>query len=200
VRILVVGAGATGGYFGARLAQAGRDVTFLVRPGRAAALTERGLRLVGQGEEERIDPQLVTAAGLAGTYDVVILSVKATALDVAIADLAPAVGETTRIVPFLNGMAHLDRLNDRFGSTVVLGGVVIVATQLTPQGDIQLLSTSASMAIGTQGGGRSPELDAVAAELGGASGSRSKAWACRAFWIRSDPLLLPIRMERWSTE
>jgi len=105
--ILVVGAGATGGYFGALLAQAGRDVTFLVRPHRAEQLRERGLRIVGPGAGaaagQALRPSLVMAGELAGPADVVLLSVKASALDQAIADFAPAVGPRTAVVPFLNG-------------------------------------------------------------------------------------------------
>ena len=109
MKILVVGAGATGGWFGARLALAGRDVTFLVRPGRAAVLRERGLRLAGL-DDDVFTPRTVTAAELDGRYDVVLLAVKALALEQAMADLAPAVGPGTVIVPFLNGMAHVDTL------------------------------------------------------------------------------------------
>jgi 2-dehydropantoate 2-reductase len=148
VRILVVGAGATGGYFGARLAQAGRDVTFLVRPGRAAVLRERGLRIVGLGESTRIVPKLVTAAELGRTYDVVLLSVKATALDRALDDVAPAVGPETAIITFLNGIAHLDTLNARFGRESVLGGVVKIISTVDENGDILRLAPLASLAFG----------------------------------------------------
>jgi 2-dehydropantoate 2-reductase len=166
--ILVVGAGATGGYFGLRLAQAGRDVTFLVRPGRAEALRRRGLRLVGLEPDERIDPQLVTASELSRHYDTVLLTVKATGLEHALDDLTPAVGPETRIVPFLNGMAHLDRLNQRFGPIVVLGGVVKVATQLNADGDIVQVAPGGSMEIGAQSGIPSIRLERAAAELAGA--------------------------------
>jgi 2-dehydropantoate 2-reductase len=170
--ILVVGAGATGGYFGARLAQAGRDVTFLVRPRRAEQLRERGLRIVGPGAaadaQQVVRPNLVTAGELTEPADVVLLSVKATALDQAIADFAPAVGPRTMVVPFLNGMAHLAVLNKRFGESAVLGGVVVIATQLTGDGDIVQLSPPASLVIGTQDGTRSTRLQAVHDELSGA--------------------------------
>ncbi len=122
MRILTVGAGAAGGYFGARLARAGRDVTFLVRPRRAEVLRARGLRVSGPGEEIALTPQRVTADAPAGPYDLVLLSVKSTALEAATRDLAPAVGPGTAILPLLNGMAHLDHLADRFGEAAVLGG------------------------------------------------------------------------------
>jgi 2-dehydropantoate 2-reductase len=163
VRILVVGAGATGGFFGARLAQAGRDVTFLVRPRRAAALRERGLRIVApDGSIEVIAPRLVTAPELAEPRDLILLSVKATALDQAMTDLAGAVGPRTVIVPFLNGMAHLDILNDRFGREKVLGGVVKVMTDLDSTGDILRLGPLSSLTFGEQDGGLSDRVREIA--------------------------------------
>ena len=171
--ILVVGAGATGGYFGARLAQAGRDVTFLVRPRRAGQLRERGLRIVGPGAGadagQELRPNLVMAGELTGPADIVLLSVKATALDHAIADFAPAVGPQTAVVPFLNGMAHLAVLSKRFGESAVLGGVIIIAAQLNDEGDIVVQpSTPASLTIGTQDGTRTTRLQAVYDQLSGA--------------------------------
>ncbi|WUW20492.1 ketopantoate reductase family protein [Streptomyces sp. NBC_01463] len=165
MKILVVGAGATGGYFGARLAQAGRDVTFLVRPGRAAALRERGLRLTGVGETETVTPRLVTADQLSGPYDLVLLSVKSTALEPALDDIAPAVGPGTAIVPLLNGMAHLARLNERFGDEAVLGGVAKIMSTLNAEGDIVRLAPLAALAIGEQQGGSSARVEEIAAVL-----------------------------------
>jgi len=107
MRILVVGAGATGGYFGGRLAQAGRDVTFLVRPGRAERLRTDGLRIVSPHGDATLTPRLVTAGHIASAYDVVLLSVKAYALDHALDDLGPAVGPNSMVLPILNGMRHL---------------------------------------------------------------------------------------------
>lgn len=152
MRILVVGAGATGGYFGARLTQAGRDVTFLVRERRAETLRARGLRITGLGDDEVVTPTLVTANGLTDPADLVLLAVKATALPDALDDMAQAVGPDTLIVPFLNGMAHLDKLNDRFGARKVLGGVVKVLTQVNDAGDIVRLAGFASVQIGPQDG------------------------------------------------
>ncbi|MDI5969069.1 2-dehydropantoate 2-reductase [Streptomyces sp. SL13] len=167
-RVLVVGAGATGGYFGARLHAAGRDVTFLLRPRRAAQVRENGLRLTGAGEPETVTPRVVTADALSGPYGIVLLSVKAAGLRPALEDLAPAVGPDTVIVPFLNGMAHLDVLNGRFGAAAVLGGVVKVVAKLGPDGEIVRLARSAGMAVGEQDGRDTPRLRAVAAALGGA--------------------------------
>lgn len=167
--ILVVGAGATGGYFGSRLAQAGRDVTFLVRPGRARQLGERGLRIVGQGPDQVIAPQVVTAAELAAgrgaAPDLILVSVKAAALEPAMTDFAPAVGPGTLIMPFLNGMSHLAVLSKRFGDQAVLGGVIRVATQLDDDGDIRQLAPGGSLAAGAQDGSRSAALEAAFGQL-----------------------------------
>jgi 2-dehydropantoate 2-reductase len=163
MRILVAGAGATGGFFGARLAQAGRDVTFLVRPHRAEILRRRGLRIIAPDAEETIAPQLITAPQITDAYDLVLLSVKATALGQALDDLAPAVGPGTAILPFLNGIAHLDTLNERFGEKPVLGGVVRVATEVNDDGDIVQLAPIASLALGEQDG----RLSQRAREVGG---------------------------------
>ena len=161
-RILVVGAGATGGFFGARLAQHGRDVTFLVRPARAAALRRDGLRVTGPDGTDVIDAQTVTAQDLGGGYDVVLLSVKATALDQALDDLAPAVGPPGNegpgggtdavIVPFLNGLAHMRVLNERFGPRRVLGAAVRVISALDADGTIVQLAPLASIIVGAQDG------------------------------------------------
>jgi 2-dehydropantoate 2-reductase len=167
--ILVVGAGATGGYFGGRLAQAGRDVTFLVRPGRAGQLRERGLRIVGQGPDQVTAPQLVTAQELAAGHraapDLILVSVKAAALESAMSDFAPAVGPGTLIMPFLNGMSHLAVLSKRFGEQAVLGGVIRVATHLDADGDIRQLAPGASLVTGAQDGSRSAALEAAFGQL-----------------------------------
>jgi 2-dehydropantoate 2-reductase len=169
--ILVIGAGATGGYFGARLALAGRDVEFLVRPHRAEQLRERGLRITwphaGSGMEVA-RPHLLLAGELTRPADTVLLAVKATALDQAVADLARAVGPQTLIVPFLNGMAHLDTLNERFGGTAVLGGVAVISATANDDGDIVVLAPGASLTIGSQDGTRSARLQAAYDQLSGA--------------------------------
>src|SRR3954447_15837542 len=103
MRMLVVGAGSTGGYFGGRLAAAGRDVTFLVRPHRAAQLEKDGLRLVRPHGDVTLRAKLVTAENIKVPYDAVLLAVKAYSLDAAINDFAPAVGPETAIIPTLNG-------------------------------------------------------------------------------------------------
>jgi 2-dehydropantoate 2-reductase len=165
MRILVVGAGATGGYFGARLAQAGRDVTFLLRGPRAAQVRAGGLRLTGQGAEEIVPVAVTTADELSGRYDLVLLAVKNAALDGAAEDMAAAVGPGTLIVPFLNGVAHMDRLNARFGERAVLGGVVVAARELGERGEIISVTPQAKLTIGAQPGAGQADLTQAGATL-----------------------------------
>ena len=104
MRILIVGAGATGGYFGGRLAEAGRDVTFLVRRGRAEQLHQSGLVIVSSHGDVTLAPKTILASEITEPFDIVILAVKAYALDQALRDMKPAIGPATMIVPLLNGM------------------------------------------------------------------------------------------------
>jgi 2-dehydropantoate 2-reductase len=172
--ILIVGAGATGGYFGGRLAQAGRDVTFLVREHRAAALKERGLRIIGPGgtasdlRDDRIEPNLVTAIAPGAVADVILVTVKADGLDTVIPEIHGAVGPDTAIIPVLNGMRHLGMLNGAFGRSRVLGGVAQLATQLDGNGDIRQLNDSASLTFGAQDGQRTPAVERTSDLLSGA--------------------------------
>src|SRR3954470_10775340 len=122
MRILVVGAGAIGGYFGGRMLQHGAEVTFLVRRKRATELADAGLVIKSPlGDVTLKNPPTLQAGELDRPFDVVLLSCKAFDLDDAIKSFAPGVGPDTAILPLLNGMRHLETLDDRFGSARVLG-------------------------------------------------------------------------------
>jgi 2-dehydropantoate 2-reductase len=168
MRILVIGAGATGGLFGARLATAGRDVTFLVRPRRAELLRERGLRVHGGGQDSVITPKVLVTGEITETYDVILVSVKAAGLERAIEDFAPAVGPDTLIMPFLNGMRHLDVLDKRFGADRVLGGVVRVQTTVDSAGDILRVGSLEDMTYGARVGTSPSRLAELHETLSGA--------------------------------
>lgn len=170
MRTLIVGAGATGGYYGARLAEAGADVTFLVRPARAAKLAADGLNVRSPlGDLHLPDPPTVTADRLveAGRFDLILLSCKAYDLDSAISDLAPAVGADTAILPVLNGMSHLDALDARFGAERVLGGSCAIAATVAPDGAIRHMSELCSITYGERDGSRSARIEAVDAMMRG---------------------------------
>jgi 2-dehydropantoate 2-reductase len=185
MRFLVVGAGATGGFFGARLALAGRDVTFLVRAGRAAHLRERGLRVRSGGSEEVVQPALALAADLSAPYDTILLSVRTTALESALDDIGPAVGDSTVIVPFLNGVGHLDVMTARLGADRVLGGVAKVAAMLDDNGDILLVAPQASLTIGELGGGLSDRVEELQRQMSGAGfAAEASADIVTAMWAK----------------
>ncbi|HLB98131.1 MAG TPA: 2-dehydropantoate 2-reductase N-terminal domain-containing protein, partial [Acetobacteraceae bacterium] len=183
MRILVVGAGATGGYFGGRLAQAGRDVTFLVRPKRAAQLQADGLQILSPHGDVTLTPKLVTADAIAAPYDAVLLTVKAFALEAALRDLVPAVGADSMIIPVLNGMRHVDALTKRFGEGPVLGGVCLVASTIDPQGRIRQLADFQQFVYGERSGEMSARVTALdAAMQGGGFVARASGAILQEMW------------------
>jgi 2-dehydropantoate 2-reductase len=149
MKTLVIGAGSIGGYFGARMLQAKRDVTFLVREARAKRLNEHGLVVKSVAGDFTIDhPPLVTAGNIKQPYGLIILTCKAYDLASAIADFAPAVGPHTKILPLLNGMSHIDALDQRFGAEHVLGGLCAISTTLDGEGRIHHMSPFQSLTFG----------------------------------------------------
>ena len=173
MRILVVGAGAIGGYFGGRLLEAGRDVTFLVRSRRATELAQTGLVIRSRrGDMDLPAPPTVTAETLSRSFDLVLLSCKAYDLDGAMASFAPAVGPETVILPLLNGMRHLDGLEERFGANHVLGGQCLISAALDPDGRVLHLSDTHSLSFGERDGSRSVRVEAIASV---SSGTRFEA-------------------------
>lgn len=166
MRILVVGAGGIGGYFGGRLVAAGRDVTFLVRPKRAETLLLNGLSIRSPlGDAHIAQPRLVTSDRISEVFDLVLLGCKAYDIDDAIASLAPAVGPETAILPTLNGMAHLDRLEQQFGARAVLGGTCFISTTIDPDGAILHMNDAHRLSFGERAGGLSARIDAIAAVM-----------------------------------
>ncbi|WP_433973778.1 ketopantoate reductase family protein [Tunturiibacter lichenicola] len=161
MKILVVGAGAVGGYFGARLEQAGRDVTFLVRPARAQQLQRDGLRILSPHGDLTLKPKIITAQEIVSAYDIIFLSVKAQALDQAIKDMTPAVGPQTMIYPVLNGMRHIRTLTKAFGERAVLGGVCIVIADLDEQERIVQIAPLQKLTYGELNGEITPRIRAL---------------------------------------
>jgi 2-dehydropantoate 2-reductase len=136
VRFLIVGAGALGGYYGGMLIKGGADVTFLVRPRRAAQLAEHGL-VIKRAEGEFSTPvKAVRAGAIGGPYEVVLLACKAYDLDAAIDDFAAALSTNGAVLPILNGINHIEMLAARFGRDRVLGGVGMINAELSPEGAV----------------------------------------------------------------
>ncbi|HZY13783.1 MAG TPA: 2-dehydropantoate 2-reductase [Beijerinckiaceae bacterium] len=163
MRILVVGAGAIGGYFGGRMLQAGRDVTFLVRSKRAAELATAGLVIKSpNGDVTLNSPPAVQADKLNDKFDVVLLSCKAFDLKDAVKSFAPAVGPQTAIVPVLNGMLHMDVLDQAFGRERVLGGLCAIAATLNERREVVQLQPMQSLTFGERDGKLSDRVRAIA--------------------------------------
>ena len=169
MRILILGAGGTGGYFGGRLAQAGVDVTFLVRPTRAAQLQRDGLVIRSPLGDAAFPVQHVTAEGLAAVvaqhpFDLVILSCKAYDLDSALEAIAPAVSPRTSVLPILNGLRHYAALDARFGRDAVLGGLCFISAAKAEDGAVLHLGRPAKLTFGERDDiGLSARVNAFAA-------------------------------------
>ena len=140
MRILVLGAGGTGGYFGGRLHQAGADVTFLVREKRAAQIAANGLVIESPRDKVTLQVKTVLAGDVKPDYDIVILSCKAYDLDSSIEAIRPAMGPQTCVVPLLNGISHLDKLDAAFGKERVMGGSCQIAATITKDGVVKSLA------------------------------------------------------------
>lgn len=162
MRILILGAGAIGGYYGMHLANAGADVTFLVRPKRAEILARDGLVVHSRGEVLQRKVATILAEEVRAPYDLVFLTCKAFDLDGAMDAIAPAVGAGTAVLPILNGMAHFDALDARFGAGHVLGGVCYIATMLAADGSIRHTSPNDTILFGDRTGRASPQAETLA--------------------------------------
>ena len=187
MRFLVVGAGGIGGYFGGRLLAAGRDVTFLVRPGRAAQLARDGLVIVSPtGDAHLPAPPHLLQDALHESFDVVLLSCKAYDLDAAMASFAPAVGPDTVVLPLLNGMRHLDALDARFGPDRVMGGTCAISVTLDGDGRVVHLNDLHTVLLGERSGARRSRAEAIAKELSGAG-----------FDLQASEVILQELWEKW---
>jgi 2-dehydropantoate 2-reductase len=187
MRILVVGAGAIGGYFGGRLLEAGRDVTFLVRQRRRSQLAKTGLKIRSQfGDAHLPSPPTVTAETLRQPFDLILLSCKAYDLTSAMDSFAPAVGTNTAILPLLNGMAHMDALTARFGAGAVLGGQCVISATLDPDGRILHLNDTHGLSFGERDGSLSPRSEAI-----------RTAFAGTRFDSRLSDVILQEMWEKW---
>jgi 2-dehydropantoate 2-reductase len=166
VKLLVLGAGAIGGYFGGRLAEAGADVTFLVRPRRQEQLERDGLRVESPLGNLQLPVRTVLAGKLGPAYDLILFTCKAYDLDSAMDAIAPAVAGHCAIVPMLNGLAHLERLDARFGASHVMGGTCHINVMLGRDGVIRHGDPLQRLIFGERDGSRSPRAQALADVLG----------------------------------
>jgi len=169
MKILVLGAGAVGGYFGGRMAEAGADVTFLVRPKRAELMARHGLRIKGgKGGDLTLQAKCVLETQVKPGYDVVMFTAKAYDLGSALDSIAPAMaGGKGCVLPFLNGMSHMEALDARFGRDRVMGGVAYIASMLSPEGVILHLNDLHRVVFGPRAASQKPVCDALAGAMQG---------------------------------
>lgn len=166
MRVLVLGAGATGGYFGGRMLEAGCDVSFLVRPARAETLRANGLVVESPLGDIRTPVRTVTRDTAGDGWDVVLLSCKAFDLDDAIDSVAAAFGAQTKVLPVLNGLAHLERLDARFGASRVLGGLCAIAATLTRNGIVRHLNRAHTFVFGARSDDQQEFCQELFADIG----------------------------------
>lgn len=162
MRILVLGAGAVGGYFGGRLIEAGGDVTFLAREARAAHLAANGLVITSPHGDAAFPVRALTVGSPPEPYDIVLLACKAYDLASAIDSIEPFVGPGSHILPLLNGINHLDRIDARFGRKRVLGGIVQIGATVSAGGAIEHFNRIHRMIVGHRDGETSPRTKALA--------------------------------------
>ena len=169
MRILIVGAGATGGFYGGKLALAGRDVPFLLRERRARQIREHGLGILPhRGNPLTVHPNILTAADLRTTpqpFDLIIISTKSYQLETALDDITPALGPDTMLLPILNGMQQLAILDARFGASRVLGGSVRIVSYLDEQGRVVQMTPLDEMNYGERSREQTPHIQAVDVEM-----------------------------------
>jgi len=165
MKLLVLGAGGIGGYFGGRLAQAGVDTTFLVRPKRREQIAANGLVIESPLGNARIAARAVVAGELQPGYDLVLFTCKAYDLDSAMDAIAPAVTGACAVLPLLNGLAHLDRLDQRFGAANVMGGTCQINVGLAPDGTVKHMEPLNRILFGERDRSKSARAQAFAQAL-----------------------------------
>jgi 2-dehydropantoate 2-reductase len=158
MRILVVGAGAVGGYFGGRLLEKGEDVTFLIREGRKKQLEESGLAIESVHGNVVLTPKIILSGEEAGSFDVILLSTKAYHLEGAIESFRQYVSKDTMILPLLNGIVHITKLVDEFGEDRVIGGLCFIETTLDQEGKVIQSSSKHDIVFGELSGERSERI------------------------------------------
>jgi 2-dehydropantoate 2-reductase len=156
MRIAVVGAGGVGGGFGAALAKAGADVTFIARGAHLAAMKSHGLKIQGgRGETHLVPTKATDDPAEVGTVDIVLFCVKLWDVESAGQHIKPLVGAGTAVIPLQNGIDAAERLIPILGNNAVMGGVAQISASITGPGLIQQVGTFMRMIFGEFDGKRS---------------------------------------------
>ena len=149
MKVLILGIGGLGGFFGAHLQKTNCDVTFLVREKTKKIVSETGIKILSDFGNFKINPILITKKSLKINYDVIIISCKAYHLDEAIADLKPT-QKNAIIIPLLNGQAHISKLEKAFKRENVFGGVAHVSSNTTSPGEIKHVGKIKRLTFGSR--------------------------------------------------
>ena len=156
MRIAVVGAGGVGGGFGAALAKAGADVTFIARGAHLAAMKAKGLRIEGgRGETHLVPTQATDDPASVGTVDIVLFCVKLWDVESAGKRIKPLVGADTAVVPLQNGIDAPERLIPILGEEAVMGGVAQISASIVEPGVVRQVGTFMRMVFGEFDGRKS---------------------------------------------
>jgi 2-dehydropantoate 2-reductase len=149
MRIAVVGAGGVGGGFGAALAKAGADVTFIARGAHLAAMKSQGLKVQGpRGETHLVPTQATDDPASIGNVDIVLFCVKLWDVESAGAQIKPLIGPDTAVIPLQNGIDAAERLIPILGANAVMGGVAQISASIIAPGVIQQVGTFMRMIFG----------------------------------------------------
>lgn len=184
MRIAVIGAGGVGGYFGARLAEAGNAVQFLARGRHLAAMRANGLRIESEsGTTHLPHPDATDAPSQLRTADVVLVTVKLWDLQQTGRDIAPAIGTDTVVIPFQNGVEAADLLGASIPREHIAGGVAYIAATIREPGVIVTTGKMAKLRFGPLLEAQRPLLDALNA-------------ACKAAGVDAD-ITPDIRRTLW---
>lgn len=175
LKILVLGAGGIGGYFGGRLTESAADVTFLVREKRRDQLKQDGLRIESQFGNAKLDVKTATAKDLKPEFDIVLLTCKAYDLSAAVEAIRPGLAPSGAVLPLLNGIAHVDALNQAFGKDRVLGGVAKIQVTLAPEGIVRQLNDWRFVTFGEQNGDMTDRVQSLLTKFKAARGVEAEA-------------------------
>jgi 2-dehydropantoate 2-reductase len=175
MRILVMGAGGVGGYYGGLLALQGHEVTFVARGPQLAAMRERGLELRDRGQASLLQPTSVVespaeatsgpSASRAASFDLVLFTVKSYDTGSAAAALPPVLGSNTVVLPLQNGVDSIDQLSTAVGAAHVLGGTTQIGARVVEAGVVERFSPFCEVVLGEPSGGLSERAERIAAAL-----------------------------------
>jgi len=169
MRIAVVGLGGVGGYFGARLVEAGHEVAFIARGVHLEAIQRQGLRVYSPQGDFVARPEIATNDPAAiGTVDLVIVATKAWQVESTAPSLKPLLGENTLILPLLNGVEAPTQLAHALGEGSVLGGFCRVFSWIEAAGVVRHGGIQPYICFGEMAGGTSPRVQALYEALQGA--------------------------------